>query len=270
MFERFSEPSIKVLHAARLEALALGSDTIETNHLLLGLRFEGGEFTRGLIREFGLDLRRFIRELEKRTRQSGGRPTPLGHLPFSSHFKRALVAAAGVASEMGFDRIGPEHLLLGLLKEDEELAARIQRGGLSYDLAKSRLVKSMGLDLATGVGFENDPTGACGVCKQPLSQQSNHSACPKCHALYHADCWEYNCRRCAVFGCVWARTSDPPIPADSQGTPPATPREEVSAAPDLAISSSAAGPSIERETITITLGVLLTIVALWVMSALRS
>jgi len=131
MFERFTDRARRVLVVAQEEARLLDHDYIGTEHILLGLLQDedlGGHLLagRGLTHE----------ETRERVRAAGkaGKYSPGGHIPFTPRAKKALEISLREALALGDNFIGTEHLLLGLLREGQGLAAEIlHEQGLQLD-----------------------------------------------------------------------------------------------------------------------------------------
>jgi ATP-dependent Clp protease ATP-binding subunit ClpC len=121
MFELFDEPARRTLFFARYEASRLGIRSIETEHLLLGLMREPRGVTRRLL--FALPLADVRKELES-TRTDEKIATSV-EIPFSAGAKHVLHHASDEATRLSHSHVGPEHLLLGLLRETESFAATI-------------------------------------------------------------------------------------------------------------------------------------------------
>ena len=124
MFERYTERARRVLFFARYEASQLGSVSIETEHLLLGLIREGKGLTSRIFARSEVVLDSVRKEIEGRTVLREKVSTSVD-IPFSAETKRALQHAAEEADRLLHTYIGTEHLLLGLLREDRSLAALI-------------------------------------------------------------------------------------------------------------------------------------------------
>jgi ATP-dependent Clp protease ATP-binding subunit ClpC len=139
MFERFSEAARRALFFARYEASRAGSVSIETEHMLLGVLRADTETVRELLRGSGISLESLRRELE--TRPGRGEPTPTSvEIPFSAQSKRALQFTAEQADRLRHSDIGPEHMLLGLLREEKSVAETLLTGhGLRLDLLRKAL-----------------------------------------------------------------------------------------------------------------------------------
>ena len=124
MFERYTERARRVLFFARYEASQLGSISIETEHLLLGLIREGKGLTSRLFARSHLSLENIRKEIEGRTVFREKVSTSV-EIPFSTETKRVLHHAAEEADRLLHNYIGTEHLLLGILREERSVAASI-------------------------------------------------------------------------------------------------------------------------------------------------
>ena len=124
MFERFTERARRVLFFARYEASQLGSASIDTEHLLLGLIREGKGLSARLFADAGIVLDDLRGEVLRRVPTGPPTPTSL-EIPFSAAAKHVLQHAAEEADRLSHDYIGTEHLLLGLLREQGSVAADV-------------------------------------------------------------------------------------------------------------------------------------------------
>ena len=124
MFERYTERARRVLFFARYEASQLGSISIETEHLLLGLIREGKGLTSRIFARSHLSLEGIRKEIEGRTVFREKVSTSV-EIPFSTETKRALQFAAEEADRLLHNYVGTEHLLLGILREERCVAASI-------------------------------------------------------------------------------------------------------------------------------------------------
>jgi ATP-dependent Clp protease ATP-binding subunit ClpC len=124
MFERYTERARRVLFFARYEATQLGSTSIETEHLLLGLIREGKGLTSRIFARSHLSLESIRKEIEGRTVFREKVSTSV-EIPFSAETKRVLQFAAEEADRLLHTYIGTEHLLLGILREERSVAAAI-------------------------------------------------------------------------------------------------------------------------------------------------
>ncbi len=124
MFERYTERARRVLFFARYEASQLGSISIETEHLLLGLIREGKGLTSRIFQLSHLSPEGIRRDIEGRTVLRDKATTSVD-IPFSAETKRVLQFAAEEADRLLHTYVGTEHLLLGILREDRSVAAAI-------------------------------------------------------------------------------------------------------------------------------------------------
>jgi ATP-dependent Clp protease ATP-binding subunit ClpC len=124
MFERYTERARRVLFFARYEATQLGSTSIETEHLLLGLIREGKGLTSRIFARSHLSLESIRKEIEGRTVFREKVSTSV-EIPFSPETKRVLQYSAEEADRLLHTYIGTEHLLLGLLREEKCVASAI-------------------------------------------------------------------------------------------------------------------------------------------------
>jgi len=123
MFERYTEKARRVIFFARYEASQVGSPTIETEHLLLGLLREDIAVTNRFIGSY-ISLEDIVKQLRKQTAVREKVSTSVD-LPLSNESKRVIAYAAEESDRLGHKHIGPEHLLLALLREEKCFAAQI-------------------------------------------------------------------------------------------------------------------------------------------------
>ena len=124
MFERYTERARRVLFFARYEASQLGSISIETEHLLLGLIREGKGLTSRIFARSHLSLEGIRKDIEGRTVLREKVSTSVD-IPFSTETKRVLQHAAEEADRLLHNYVGTEHLLIGILREERSVAASI-------------------------------------------------------------------------------------------------------------------------------------------------
>ncbi len=141
MFERYTERARRVLFFARYEASQLGSISIETEHLLLGLIREEKGLTSRIFARSNLSLENMRKDIEERTVFREKVSTAV-EIPFSAETKRALQCAAEEADRLLHNHIGTEHLLLGLLREESSLASDVLRkNGFELATVRSQIVE---------------------------------------------------------------------------------------------------------------------------------
>ncbi|HTZ73699.1 MAG TPA: Clp protease N-terminal domain-containing protein [Candidatus Aquilonibacter sp.] len=125
MFERYTEKARRVIFFARYYASEFGSSHIDTEHLLLGILKEDRTLASRLVHKFG-ESKSIRDEIADRI-ERGERIATTVEIPLSQQSKQALIYAAEEADQLGHERIGSEHLLLGLLRTENTRAAQILR-----------------------------------------------------------------------------------------------------------------------------------------------
>ncbi len=135
MFERFTEKAIKVIMLAQEEARRLGHNFVGTEQILLGLIGEGTGVAAKVLKSMGVNLKDARIEVEKIIGRGSGFVAV--EIPFTPRAKRVLELSLEEARQLGHNYIGTEHLLLGLIREGEGVAARVLEN-LGVDLAKVR------------------------------------------------------------------------------------------------------------------------------------
>jgi ATP-dependent Clp protease ATP-binding subunit ClpC len=135
MFERFTEKAIKVIMLAQEEARRLGHNFVGTEQILLGLIGEGTGVAAKVLKSMGVNLKDARIEVEKIIGRGSGFVAV--EIPFTPRAKRVLELSLEEARQLGHNYIGTEHLLLGLIREGEGVAARVLEN-LGVDLGKVR------------------------------------------------------------------------------------------------------------------------------------
>ena len=135
MFERFTEKAIKVIMLAQEEARRLGHNFVGTEQILLGLVGEGTGIASKVLKSMGVNLKDARIEVEKIIGRGSGFVAV--EIPFTPRAKRVLELSLEEARQLGHNYIGTEHLLLGLIRESEGVAARVLEN-LALDLSKIR------------------------------------------------------------------------------------------------------------------------------------
>jgi len=153
MFERFTEKAIKVIMLAQEEARRLGHNFVGTEQILLGLIGEGTGVAAKVLKSMGVNLKDSRVEVEKIIGRGSGFVAV--EIPFTPRAKRVLELSLEEARQLGHNYIGTEHLLLGLIREGEGVAARVLEN-LGVDLTKVRtqVVRMLGetAEVTTGSG----------------------------------------------------------------------------------------------------------------------
>jgi ATP-dependent Clp protease ATP-binding subunit ClpC len=162
MFERFTEKAIKVIMLAQEEARRLGHNFVGTEQILLGLIGEGTGVAAKVLKSMGVNLKDARIEVEKIIGRGSGFVAV--EIPFTPRAKRVLELSLEEARQLGHNYIGTEHLLLGLIREGEGVAARVLEN-LGVDLAKVRtqVIRMLGETAEVAAG----PGGAQGRTKTP-------------------------------------------------------------------------------------------------------
>src|SRR5512140_2261319 len=135
----FSNRVQDVIRLSREEALRLGHDYIGTEHLLLGVIREGEGIAVKILRNLGVDLYKLKKSIEDTVRTSGGTLT-IGNIPLTKQAEKVLKITYLEAKLYKSDVIGTEHLLLSLLRDDDNIAAQIlHQFNIHYDVVRSEL-----------------------------------------------------------------------------------------------------------------------------------
>ena len=123
MFERFTDRARRVVVLAQEEARMLNHDYIGTEHILLGLIHEGEGVAAKALESLGISLEAVRQQVEEIIGQ--GQQAPSGHIPFTPRAKKVLELSLREALQLGHNYIGTEHILLGLIREGEGVAAQV-------------------------------------------------------------------------------------------------------------------------------------------------
>jgi len=123
MFERFTDRARRVVVLAQEEARMLNHNYIGTEHILLGLIHEGEGVAAKALESLGISLEAVRQQVEEIIGQ--GQQAPSGHIPFTPRAKKVLELSLREALQLGHNYIGTEHILLGLIREGEGVAAQV-------------------------------------------------------------------------------------------------------------------------------------------------
>ncbi len=158
MFERFTEKAIKVIMLAQEEARRLGHNFVGTEQILLGLIGEGTGVAAKVLKSLGVNLKDSRIEVEKIIGRGSGFVAV--EIPFTPRAKRVLELSLEEARQLGHNYIGTEHLLLGLIREGEGVAARVLEN-LGIDLTKIRtqVIRMLGETAEVGTGGSSASKG---------------------------------------------------------------------------------------------------------------
>ena len=173
MFERFTEKAIKVIMLAQEEARRLGHNFVGTEQILLGLIGEGTGIGPKVLKSMGVNLKDARVEVEKIIGRGSGFVAV--EIPFTPRAKRVLELSLEEARQLGHNYIGTEHLLLGLIREGEGVAARVLEN-LSVDLSKvrSQIIRSLGenTEVASGSNATRSKTPTLAEFGTNLTQKA--------------------------------------------------------------------------------------------------
>ena len=163
MFERFTEKAIKVIMLAQEEARRLGHNFVGTEQVLLGLIGEGTGVAAKTLKSMGVTLKDARAEVEKIIGRGSGFVAV--EIPFTPRAKRVLELSWDEARQLGHNYIGTEHLLLGLIREGEGVAARVLENiGVDLNKIRSNVIKMLGETKPQSVssGSSSSSTSASG------------------------------------------------------------------------------------------------------------
>ena len=176
MFERYTEQARRALFFARYEAFQRGSPDIETEHLLLALFRDEQSVTARVFARAGVSLTEIQRQVESRTSQHA----PLSdssEVPFSNAARRVLRHAAQEADRLLHNRVGTEHLLLGLFREERSTAAAILNGlGLRLATVRDQIVEMLSTSSAPPIALPIGLPLASGAARLLRVSPSRHDA----------------------------------------------------------------------------------------------
>jgi len=144
MSNRFTERAQRVILIAQEEAKRLNHDYVGTEHLLLGLVALGEGVAAQVLANLGVDLRRVRAEVEKIV-GTGDNILLLGEIPFTPSAKKVLELAVEEAQNLGHNYVGTEHLLLGLIRQEEGVAARVLENlGIRLEVVREEVINLLG------------------------------------------------------------------------------------------------------------------------------
>jgi ATP-dependent Clp protease ATP-binding subunit ClpC len=154
MFERFTDRARRVVVLAQEEARMLDHDYIGTEHILLGLIREGDGYAARSLESLGISLdavRQQVQEIIGR-----GQQAPSGHIPFTPRAKKVLELSLRESLQLGHNYIGTEHMLLGLLREGDGVAAQVLvRLGADLDRVREQVIQLLH-------GYQGQDVGSAG------------------------------------------------------------------------------------------------------------
>ncbi len=158
MFERFTEKAIRVIMLAQEEARRLGHNFVGTEQVLLGLIGEGSGVAAKTLKSMGVNIKDARAQVEKIIGRGSGFVAV--EIPFTPRAKKVLELSWDEARQLGHNYIGTEHLLLGLIREGEGVAAKVLENlGVDLNKCRSNVIKLLG-ESRTGQGPQTTTAGA--------------------------------------------------------------------------------------------------------------
>lgn len=152
MYERFTDRARKVMQLANQEAQRFNHEYIGTEHILLGLVKEGSGVAANVLKNLDVDLRKIRIEVEKIV-QTGPDMVTMGKLPQTPRAKKVIEYAMEEARNLNHNYVGTEHLLLGLLREQEGVAAQVLMNlGLKLDDVRDEVLNLLGHGIESAEG----------------------------------------------------------------------------------------------------------------------
>ena len=144
MYERFTDRARKVMQLANQEAQRFNHEYIGTEHILLGLVKEGSGVAANVLKNLEVDLRKIRLEVEKLV-QSGPEMVTVGKLPQTPRAKKVIEYSMEEARNLNHSYVGTEHILLGLLREQEGVAAQVLMNlGLKLEDVREEVLNLLG------------------------------------------------------------------------------------------------------------------------------
>ena len=158
-FANFTPRAQRVIQLARREADNFNHPYVGTEHLLLGIIREGEGIAANVLRRLGIEFDRIQKEIEATVSPMNG-PVSIGEIPFTPRAKKVLELSIDEARLHNHNYVGTEHILLGLLREGEGVAARVLKN-LSVDLEKTRIEIMKELDPNFEPGMDAPDMDGC-------------------------------------------------------------------------------------------------------------
>ena len=151
MFERFTDRARRVVVLAQEEARMLSHNYIGTEHILLGLIHEGEGVAAKALESLDISLEAVRAQVEEIIGQ--GQQAPSGHIPFTPRAKKVLELSLREALQLGHSYIGTEHILLGLIREGEGVAAQVlQKLGADLNRVRQQVIQLLSRLPGQGAG----------------------------------------------------------------------------------------------------------------------
>ncbi len=180
MYERFTDRARKVMQLANQEAQRFNHEYIGTEHILLGLVKEGSGVAANVLKNLDVDLRKIRLEVEKLV-QSGPEMVTIGKLPQTPRAKKVIEYSMEEARNLNHNYVGTEHILLGLLREQEGVAAQVLMNlGLKLEDVREEVLNLLGhgMESGEGGGERGGREGAGASSESPGSPKGTKSKTP--------------------------------------------------------------------------------------------
>src|SRR6476661_3459079 len=162
MYERFTDRARKVMQLANQESQRFNHEYIGTEHVLLGLIKEGSGVAANVLKNLDVDLRKIRLEVEKLV-QSGPDMVTMGKLPQTPRAKKVIEYSMEEARNLNHNYVGTEHILLGLLREQEGVAAQVLMNlGLKLEEVREEVLNLLGHGIEGAEGTERGGRGGVG------------------------------------------------------------------------------------------------------------
>ena len=178
MYERFTDRARKVMQLANQEAQRFNHEYIGTEHILLGLIKEGSGVAANVLKNLDVDLRKIRLEVEKLV-QSGPDMVTMGKLPQTPRAKKVIEYSMEEARNLNHNYVGTEHILLGLLREQEGVAAQVLMNlGLKLEEVREEVLNLLGHGMEGPEGSERGGGLPSGVASGGESHRAGKSKTP--------------------------------------------------------------------------------------------
>ncbi len=170
MYERFTDRARKVMQLANQEAQRFNHEYIGTEHILLGLVKEGTGVAANVLKNLDIDLRKIRLEVEKIV-QAGPDMVTMGRLPQTPRAKKVIEYSIEEARNLNHNYVGTEHLLLGLLREQEGVAAQVLMNlGLKLEDVREEVLNLLGHNMDPSEGSTSGSGGGGGSGERTAKQ----------------------------------------------------------------------------------------------------
>jgi ATP-dependent Clp protease ATP-binding subunit ClpC len=171
MYDRFTDRAKKVMQLANQEAQRFNHEYIGTEHILLGLVKEGSGIAATALKNLGVDLQKIRLEVEKIV-QNGAERITAGSLPQTPRAKQLLQYSIEEARHLNHNYVGTEHLLLGILRESDTVAAQVFLNlGLRLEQVREELLNLLGQNLQHGTRGATTPAPGGELTGSPVSDR---------------------------------------------------------------------------------------------------